>query len=226
MTRRRIVVPDVPWLRWSYHQGRASATTTMAHILRIIFPAWLVCSLCHAMPSMFGASTAEVWWLQISSHDSGGPWDGMLASKALTTPSFITGIFALDFLSGSCLGAPKVCWTASTESAGNMFNCLLQIIDQLVVLSHRKSILNSFWSTDIPRQNQFDSDMEMCFSIWLPHGVVTTFVNTIEAHHNQKRYSCSEEHVVLPVVDTLHTYYKVCRVSIMIMRQQLIQTGW
>jgi hypothetical protein len=107
-----------------------------------------------------------------------------------------------------------------------MFNCLLQIINQLVVLSHRKSILNFFWSTDIPRQNQ-----------WFWHGdvflylaptvnwVVTTFVNTIEAHHNQKRYSCSEEHVVLPVVDTLHTYYKVCRVSIMIMRQ-LIQTRW
>ncbi len=35
------------------------------------------------MPAMFGASAAEVHWLPISSHDSGGPGDGMLASQAL-----------------------------------------------------------------------------------------------------------------------------------------------
>ena len=36
-----------------------------------------------AMPAMFGASAAEVWWLLlISSRDSGGPGDGTIASQA------------------------------------------------------------------------------------------------------------------------------------------------
>ena len=32
---------------------------------------------------MFGASAAEVWWLVISSHNSGGPGDGTFASLAI-----------------------------------------------------------------------------------------------------------------------------------------------
>ena len=33
-----------------------------------------------AMPAMFGALAAEVWWLLISSRDSGGPQNGKFAS--------------------------------------------------------------------------------------------------------------------------------------------------
>jgi hypothetical protein len=52
---------------------------------------------------------------------------GMTGCISGTTPTFITGIFALD-LSGTCLGAPKVCLhTASAVSAENRFNFYLQL---------------------------------------------------------------------------------------------------
>jgi hypothetical protein len=51
-----------------------------------------------AMPAMFGALEAEVRWLLIRTHNSGGPGDGTLASQA---PSHL---FRCGFLQRKCAG--------------------------------------------------------------------------------------------------------------------------
>ena len=65
-----------------------------------------------AMPAMFGALAAEIWWLPISSHDSGVPGDGMFASQAL--PHLLIPGFLHMTLLGIGLGATffaySICW--------------------------------------------------------------------------------------------------------------------
>ena len=77
-----------------------------------------------AMPAMLGASAAEIRWLLISSHDSGGLGDGAFASLALPH-LWIPGILHLTWVG---IGLGTILWlTASTESVGNKLMAVISL---------------------------------------------------------------------------------------------------
>ena len=81
-----------------------------------------------AMPAMFGAFAAEVWWLPISSHDSGGPWDYTFASLALPY-LFLSGFLHLTW-AGIVLGRQKsdysICWKCTQPSLLSPLQSLIE----------------------------------------------------------------------------------------------------
>jgi hypothetical protein len=89
------------------YDGRAADAEHQRQQRRHVYVVYVSLHVRHArfaMPAMFGASTAEVRCLLISSHDSGGPGGGTFASLAI--PHLLIPGF-LHFTSG--LGALKVC---------------------------------------------------------------------------------------------------------------------
>ena len=107
-----------------------------------------------AMPAMFRALEAEVRWLLISTHDSGGPGDGTLASQALSH------LFDAEFCSRSVWDlswGAKSLLTASTESASNPLNYSHASKYEFVLWGNGISMLvGNIWSIFLRRKGNID----------------------------------------------------------------------